>query len=152
MGRIYTVQFSEISVGTAVQDLFQIEALTNVIKVHAVFLSQSSDEGDAESELLNIQIKKVTDAVSNVTAEVPVDGGSSVMTGNCNVNQTTVLNTGALIVHSGGWNVMQEFIYLPLEEHRPVIQIGNALTVKMNTASADALIASGTIYLEQEGN
>ena len=48
MGRMYTVQFSEVSV-SAQQDLFQIEALVVPAIIHSVSISQSSDVGDASA-------------------------------------------------------------------------------------------------------
>ena len=151
MGRLYSISFTEISVALQ-QDLFHLETLTVPSILHAVFLSQSSDLGDAEAEGLSIIIARVTDAVTNVTAEVPLDGGDAVATANINVNQTTELVAGITTVHSEAWNIALPFVYLPPPELRPTIQIGNALVVNLNTTPNDAMIASGTLYFEQIGN
>ena len=44
MGRIYAVNFNEVAVSVQ-QDLFQIEAQTTPAILHAIYLSQSTEEG-----------------------------------------------------------------------------------------------------------
>lgn len=152
MGRIYSVEFTEVGV-TAQQDLFQIEALTTPAILHAVYLSQSSDLGDAASEGLSILIRRVTDAVpSPYTPGQPLDGGDSAANANTGVNKTTELVTGATTLHSEAWNILTPFVYLPTPELRPVVQIGNAITVNLNTTPADSITMSGTLYFEEIGN
>ena len=138
MGRIYSVSFAEVAV-TAQQDLFQIEANTTPARLHGVFLSQSSDLGDSESEGLSILIRRVTDAVTNDVAEVLIDGGDGNANADLAINETTELTTGASTVHAEAWNILTPFIYLPLPEHRPFIAIGDALTVNLNTTPTDSL-------------
>ena len=54
MGRMYSATF-ELVAATAAQDLFEINAPADAsVVVHGVWLSQSSDVGDAASEMLNI--------------------------------------------------------------------------------------------------
>ena len=151
MGRIYTASFTEVAV-TAQQDLFQLEALTTPAIVHGVFLSQTTDVGDAASEGLSILIRRVTDAVTNDVAEVLIDGGDGGANADIAVNETTELVTGASTIHSEAWNILTPFVYLPLPEHRPVVQIGNVITVNLNTTPADSITMSGTLYFEELGN
>jgi len=151
MSRMYSVAFTEVAV-TAQQDLFQIEALVVPAKLVAIYLSQSSDVGDAAAEGLSIIIQRVTDAVTNVTTEVMIDSGDAVANANCNVNQTTELVTGASIIHSEAWNIAMPFVYLPPPEIRPTIQIGNVIVVNLNTTPADSITMSGTLYFEEYGN
>jgi len=151
MGRIYTATFSEVAV-TAQQDLFQIEANTVGVKLHAVFLSQTSEEGDSAAEHLSILIQRVTDAVTNDVTEVKIDDGDAAANADLAVNETTELTTGASIIHAEGWNILTPFVYLPLPEHRPIIQVGNAIVVNLNTTPADSITMSGTMYFEELGN
>jgi len=152
MERIYTVQFTEVAV-TAQQDLFQIEALVVPAKLHAVYLSQSTDVGDAEAEGLSILIRRVTDAVTNDLTETRVDLGSAAANADLAVNETTELVAGAEVIHSEVWNIAQgPFIYLPPPEHRPTIKIGDALTVNLNTTPADSITMSGVAYFSEYGN
>lgn len=151
MARLYSFSFSEVAV-TAQQDLFQIEAQTVPARLVAVYLSQTSEVGDTEEEGLSILIQRVTDAVTNDVTEVKIDGGDGAALANLAINETTELVTGAEIVHAEGWNVRMPFIYLPPEELRPVIQVGNAIVVNLNTTPGDSITMSGTCYFEEVGN
>lgn len=151
MGRMFSVSFSEVAV-TAQQDLFQLEAITVPAILHSVFLSQSSDVGDAASEGLSILIRRVTDNVGSPFATVsPLDLGDSAANAEAAINETTELTTGATTLHSEAWNILTPFVYLPPPELRPVIQIGNAITVNLNTTPADSITMSGTLYFEEIG-
>lgn len=149
MGRMYSVSFTEVAV-TAQQDLFQVEALVVPATLHAVYLSQSSDTGDASAGAVSILIRRVTDAVTNDVAEVKLDSGSAAANADLAINETTELTTGAEIIHSEAWNIAMPFIYLPPPELRPTIVIGDALVVNMNTT--DTLTMSGTLYFEESGS
>ena len=151
MGRLYSFSFSEVAV-SAQQDLFQIEAQTVPAKLVAVYLSQSTEVGDSAEEGLSILIRRVTDDVTNDVAEVKIDGGDGAALADLAINETTELTTGAEIVHTEAWNVRMPFIYLPPPELRPVIQIGNAIVVNLNTTPADSITMSGTCYFEELGN
>ncbi len=150
MGRMYSVSFTEVAV-TAQQDLFQIEAVTVPAIIHAVYLSQTSDLGDAASEGLSILIRRVTDALVNVTAEAQCDPGDAAALADLNVNDTTELVTGAANVHSEAWNILTPFVYLPPPELRIVVDVGNCITVNLNTTPADSITMSGTMYFEEVG-
>lgn len=151
MGRIYSFSFSEVAV-TAQQDLFQMEALVVPLRLHAVYLSQTSDVGDAAAEGLSILIRRVTDAVTNDVAEVKMDGGDGAANADLAINETTELVTGAEIIHAEAWNIAMPFIYLPPPELRPLAQIGNVIVVNLNTTPADSITMSGTAYFEELGN
>ena len=112
MGRMFSATFTEVSV-TAQQDLFQIEALTNEVILHAVYLSQTSDVGDAAAENLSILIRRFTDAVTNDIAEVKLDEGSAAFVGDLAINETTELVTGTETIHSEAWNIANTFVFLP---------------------------------------
>lgn len=151
MGRIYSATFTDVAV-TAQQDLFQLEAQTVPLILHACYISQSSDVGDAEAEGLSILIRRFTDTVTNDVAEVKLDDGDAAALANIAVNETTELTTGAETIHSEVWNIRQTFIYLPPPELRATIQIGNGVAVNLNTTPADSITVSGTVYFSERGN
>jgi len=151
MGRIYTAAFTEVA-ATAQQDMFQIEAQTTPVIIHACYISQTSDVGDSAAENLSVLIRRVTDDVTNATTEQALDGGDAAANADINVNQTTELVTGAATLHSEAWNIHQSYIYLPPPELRPVVQVGNAICVNLNTTPADSITISGTLYFEEIGN
>ena len=150
MGRMYSASFAEVAV-TAQQDLFQIEAVTVPAIIHAVYLSQSTDVGDAAAESLSILIRRVTDALTNVTAEAQLDTGDAAALADLNVNDTTELVTGAANVHAEAWNIAMPFVYLPPPELRIVVPVGDVVVVNLNTTPADSITMSGTMYFEEIG-
>jgi hypothetical protein len=148
---MYTAQFSEVAV-TAQQDLFQIEANTTPAIIHAIFLSQTSDVGDAAAENLSILIRRVTDAVTNDVTEAKLDNGSAAANADLAVNETTELVTGATTIHSEAWNIALPFVWMPPPEMRIIVEIGNAVVVNLNTTPADSITMSGTMYFEEIGS
>ncbi len=151
MGRMFTANFTDVAV-TAQQDLFQIEANTIPAIIHAIFLSQTSDVGDAAAENLSILIRRVTDVVTNDIAEAKLDTGSGAALADLAVNETTELVAGAETIHSEAWNIAMSFIWMPPPEMRIIVQVGNALVVNLNDTPADELTMSGTMYFEEQGS
>ena len=151
MGRMYTVQFTDVAV-TAQQDLFQIEALTVPAIIHAVYLSQITDVGDAAAENLSISINRVTDVVTDDLATVQIDNGDATQLADVAINETTELVTGLVRIHSEAWNIALPFVFLPTPEMRPVVEVGNVIVVNLNTTPADSITMSGTIYFEEQGS
>ena len=147
MGRIFTVSFADVAV-TAIQDLFQIEAQGVTAKLHALFLSQSTDAGDANSEQLSLVLRRVTDAVVDGAAEVPAKP-TDVAGANLAVNQLVPLATGVAIYHAEAWNTLTPFVWLPTPEMRPSIQPTDAMTVHLAEAPAQSIDISGTLYFEE---
>ncbi len=148
MGRMYTVQFSEVAV-SAQQDLFQIEALTVPAIIHGIYISQSSDVGDSAAASVSIRINRVTDAVTDDLATVQLDKGDATQLADVAINETTELVTGLEVIHSEAWNIAMPFIWLPTPEMRIVVEVGNVVVVNMNTT--DTLTMSGTLYFEEIG-
>ncbi len=150
MGRRYSVGFTDLPV-TAIQDLFQIEAKTVPVILHSIVLSQNSDVGDAAAENLTIRIRRVTDAVGDVTPEVKLEQRDSAALATLNVNDTTPLTTGAETLHAECWNIAIPWIWMPPPELRVTISPDDAVTVNLPTAPTDSLTMSGVMYFEEIG-
>ena len=150
MGRMYTVSFTNVAV-TAAQDFFQIEGLAGDTILHACFISQNTDVGDAAAENLTIRFRHVTDALTNVTAEVKLDQGSAAALADLNVNDTTALVTGAETIHVEDWNIAMPFAWIPTPEMRIHVPKDDVVTVNLVTTPADSLTVSGTLYFEEIG-
>jgi len=148
MGRMYTVDFLEVAV-SAQQDLFQIEANTIPVIIHAIYISQSSDVGDASAAAISIKISRVTDAVTDDVAAVQLDQGDATQLADLAINETSQLTTGLEDLHSEVWNIALPFIWMPPPEMRIVVDVANAVVVNMNTT--DTLTMSGTMYFEEVG-
>jgi len=148
MGRMYTVEFSEVAV-TAQQDLFQIEAIGVPAIIHAIYISQSSDVGDATAAMISLRIHRVTDTVTDDLAARQLDPGDATQNANVAINETTELVTGIEVIHSEVWNIALPWVFMPPPEMRIIVEVANTVVVNMNTT--DTLTMSGTIYFEEVG-
>ena len=151
MGRMYTVSFTATSVSAA-QDLFQIESNTVAVIIHAVYLSQSSDAGDANSEALRLRFRRVTDALTNVTAEEQLDSDDAVAQADLNVNDTTPFTAGAETLHVESWNILTPFVYLPPPKLRIRINPTETVTLNLIAAPSAAVTMDGVMYFEEGGS
>lgn len=152
MARIYSVSFTDIAV-TADQDFFQIEAVTVPVSILSIYISQNSDVGDSAAENLTIRIRQVTDALTNVTAEVQLDQRDAAALADLNVNDTTPLTTGAATVHAETWNIAFPWIWTPPVfngvPQELIVPVGEVITVNLVANPADELITSGTMYFAE---
>lgn len=154
MGRMYSATFQNISVA-ALQDLFEITAGDDEpVQLHAVFLSQGSDMGDAEEEGLRVAIiRGNTTSGSGGASVTPVPLDPKVGTASAAVerNNTTEASAGTeVVIHEEQINTRIGMQYMPTPEMRLKTDQGaGLLVVRLLTAPADALSMSGTIYWEE---
>ena len=151
-GRMYSAVFEEVAV-TAVQDLFTLIASSStVIAVHGIWISQSSDAGDAASEQLNILIHRgsTTGSGGSALTARPLHNGLAAFSGTIRANDTTQGTEGNQIF-ADSFNVMAGWQWIPTPEMRPHIPPSGRLTVELQTAPADSLTMSGTIIFEVLG-
>ncbi len=152
-GRVYSVIFSAVAV-TAAQDLFELTpADDKPIEIVGIELGQSSDAGDAQDEILQLSIiRGFTTSGSGGTAATPSpmlpNDGSAGFT--AEVNNTTVANTGTTnTLYTGAWNVRAGYINWFPEGCRPSATQGNTTIVVRQTAPADSITMSGTLYVRE---
>lgn len=159
LGRLYTCTFVATSV-TAVQDLFFVKpAADKPTILEAVYLSNvggTADAGDAQEELLRLEIIRLPATVTNSSGgasctPTPVNTNDTAASFTARVNDTTVATTSgtALTEHAEGFNVRVGWQYVPPPEHRIVCANAQALAVRLNTAPADAILISGTAYVRE---
>lgn len=153
MGRMYTATFANVSV-TAQQDLISILCTAATpVKLHAFFLAQSSDAGDAQDEMLRVRIQRgMTTVGSGGGTMTPCDiqnsGTAAVST--ARINDTTPASAGTItIVHEDAFNVRAGWVWMPTPEMRPVCVVSTRIAVGLVTTPADALTMSGTLYFEE---
>lgn len=152
-GRLYAVTFSAVAVSAA-QDLFEITPASNKpCEIVGIELGQSSDAGDAQDELLQISmIRGFTTSGSGGSAPTPapMNPNDSAAGFTAEVNNTTVANTGTTTtLHTGTWNVRAGYINWFPEEARPQLSAANTTLVVRQTAPADAITMSGTLYIRE---
>lgn len=158
-GRAYAQAFTAVAI-TAVQDLFYAKpAADKPCVLEAVYLSNvggAADAGDAQEELLRIEILRLPATVtvgsggSSVTPS-PLATNDAAAGFTARANDTTVATTSgtALTMHADGWNVRQPYIWLPPPEHRLMVANAQALVVRLNTAPADSLTVSGVAIVRE---
>jgi hypothetical protein len=155
IARNYTVAFTGVAV-TAQQDLFEITAAAGKnVELVAMFLSQSTEVGDAQEEGLSILIK--TGAATSGTGgtaptPVPLTVTDAAAGFAAEVNNTTKASTGTIVTHhADNWNVRMPFIIIFPEDMRVSLTGSRRLTVELATTPADSITMSGTLYLREFG-
>lgn len=154
-GRIYAVSFSAVAV-TAAQDLFEITpADDKPVEIVGIELGQSSDAGDAQDELLQISIIRgftASGSGGSSPTPQPMKATQSAAGFTAEVNNTTVANTGtAATLQTTCWNVRAGYINWFPEGCEPGAGQGNTTIVVRQTAPADSLTMSGTLYVRELG-
>jgi hypothetical protein len=152
MGRVYAAAFEEVAV-TVAQDLFEVVAPADgAVIIHSVTITQSSDAGDAQAEMLPILIHRGTatgSGGSSVTAS-PLALGDAAFGGTVEANNTTQSVEGTFL-HAEAFNVQIGFYYLPPPEDRPVVSPSALFIVELQAAPADSLTMNGTVVFEEVG-
>lgn len=152
-GRTYSVIFSAVSVSAA-QDLFEITpADDRPIEIVGIELGQSSDAADAQDELLQISIiRGHTTSGSGGSAPTPGSMGPNAAAAGftAEVNNTTIASAGTTVtLQTGCWNVRAGYINWFPEGCRPMAGQGNTTIVVRQTAPADSITMSGTLYVRE---
>ena len=154
MSRLYAVTFENVAV-TAAQDLFELTpADDKPIAIHAIYLSQSTELGDAAEEQLRLQIiRGHATSGSGGTAPTPAPLNPNNTAAGCasEVNNTTIASTGTTVVlHSETFNVRAGWAYLPTPECQPIAtQANTTLVVRLLAAPADSVTMGGTLIFEE---
>ncbi len=153
MGRMYSASFTGVSVAAA-QDLFELLAPADMIVVlHSVRIGQASEEGDAQSEMLSIQIQKYTGTSGSGGSSptiVPHVKSDTAATSVVEANNTTEATT-LLTLISDAWNVQAGYLYQPTPEERIVLSPSTGLVITSPDVPADAITMNGTITFEEIG-
>ncbi len=152
MGRIYAAVFEEVAV-TVAQDLFEVVAPADgAVKIHSVTITQSTDAGDAEAEMLPILIHRgtATGSGGSTVTPSPLALGDAAFGGVVEANNTTQSVEGTFL-HAEAFNVQIGFYYLPPPEDRPVVSPSALFIVELQTAPNDSININGTIIFEEIG-
>lgn len=152
--RTYAVTFSAVSVSAA-QDLFEITpADDKPVTILGIELGQTSDSGDAQDEQLQISIiRGHTTSGSGGTAPTPAPmaPGDSAAGFTAEVNNTTVASTGSTVtLFTSAWNVRAGYTMWFPEACQPEATQGNTTIVVRQTAPADAITMSGTLWVAEQ--
>jgi len=152
MGRTYAAAFEEVAV-TVAQDLFEVVAPADgAVIIHSVTITQSSDAGDAQAEMLPILIHRGTATGSGGTTVTPspLALGDAAFGGVVEANNTTQSVEGTFL-HAEAFNVQIGFYYLPPPEDRPIVSPSALFIVELQAAPDDSLTMNGTVVFEEVG-
>ena len=155
MGRIYTVQFNGTAI-TAQQDLFEIvPAATDIVKIHEIGISQTSDVGDAEEELLSILLKSGQTTSGTPSTAVNIEKrliGDATAGLTAEKNNTTKATAGTIVTHyAWSWNVRVPFQVIFTPETQPILAPSRRCTLELATTPADELTCSAYMVIEEIG-
>jgi hypothetical protein len=154
MGRLYAITFENVAV-TASQDLFEIApADDKPVCIHACYLSQSTELGDAAEEQLRIKIIRghaTSGSGGTAPTPAPLNPADAAAGFVAEVNNTTIASTGTAVdLHAETFNVRSGWVYMPTPEARPGASQGNTtLVVRLMAAPADSVTMSGTLIVEE---
>ena len=150
-GLIYTVTMDAIAV-TAAKDLMRIKVPTDAVGIiHRVKVSQSTEEGDAESEMLPIQLQtSSTDGTGTAATPKKTQGGFPAA-GSTAVVDLSADTTLTDILYRESENVMQGWLWEWIPEDMPVISPGGRFVVRLDAAPTDSITFSVVVTIEELG-
>lgn len=154
MGRVYSVNFENVAVSAA-QDFFEISpADDKPVRLLGLFLSQSTELGDAAEEMLRVQVLRghsTSGSGGGAQTPVPIDPSDTAAGFAAEVNNTTIASAGtALILHSETFNVRSGMALFWTPETAPKANQGNTtIVVRLLANPADSVTMGGTLYVEE---
>lgn len=150
MGRVYAVPWSGQAIAEA-RDLFDFTpASDRPVKIHAIFVSQNSDVGDAAEELLLVQIKRNTTGGSGGGTVTPValhEGDAASGITSVEVYNNTQA-TGGTVIHAEYFNIRTGLQLIFTPDMMPHFEGSTQGTISLS-APGDSLTMSGTLYYEE---
>jgi hypothetical protein len=154
LGRMYAAAFSAVAF-TAANDAFELNAPSDAcVVVHALYLSQGTELGDAAEEQLLVQIQKgATSSGSGGAAITPVPRcfGDAAFGGTVERVNTTQASGGTIVTHhSAYWNIRIPFELIFTPEIRMVLSPSERMTVLL-PAPTDSVTLGGTLIFSEVG-
>ncbi len=154
MGRVYSAPIVKAGVSTA-EDFFTLVAPSDAtLVIHEVHISQDSDFGDSQAEVLRVQTRRVASvgASGSIITPAPHSKGDPAFGGTVRANDTLQAPaSGETIMQERAFNVQAGHFYQPAPEERIEISPGEILCISLPVAPADALDMVGTIVFEAIG-
>lgn len=159
LGRMYTISFTATAVTTSL-DLFEITpADDKPCVLHALYVGQTTELGDAAEEQLEWTIRRGGTAMTSGSGGVAAANGigldPSYATSGFTYearNTTLATFTAGTIVHDDTFNVRVGIQYIPTPEMRPsVSQANGGMVCRLEAAPADSITFAATAYIEELG-
>jgi hypothetical protein len=156
--RMYSCNFTGTAATVAV-DFFELTpADDRPCIVHAVYLGQSTETGDAAEEMLPIEIHRGGTAITTGSGGVAAAAGVALSGAQTSgftfeaMNTTAASFTGGVVVHRDTFNVRTGWQYIPTPETQIMVgQNNGGLVVRLGAAPADSITWWGTMIVEEIG-
>ncbi len=148
--RVYVTPIDNVSIGTAVQDIFSLLAgSANGIELHQIHL----DAVSAAAGQIRMRLKRGTATVTqgsggtNVTPAAVDHGDTKAAGTTSHINDTTQATTSGAFTTLAGfqWDMVLPFDHLPAPEDRETCLVSEALILDLPAAIAGATTISGFI-------
>lgn len=144
MGRMYSVTATGTTSTSALDLLEIIPAADQAVIVHAIEIVQTSDAGEAESEMLGVKVYRASTSGSGGSSVTParLDIGDAAASMAVEGFNTTVASGTTETILNTGFNVQAGFYYRPSPEERIVATRSGAsdyLVIGVDTAPQDGL-------------
>lgn len=157
MSRLYTISFEAVTVSAA-QDLFEVLVPADASMIlHYAIITQRSDAKNAESEMLDFRIMRVTGSPTSgsggsTPTPRPLSQGDAAAGITAEANNTTRLSGGTIVtLHKEATNVMSGLYYIPAPEAMPEFSPSTRLVIGLEVAPEDDLVMNGTLLVEEIG-
>ncbi len=151
MGRVYTAFFAATAV-TAAVDFFEIAApSTGMIKILSCRIGQTTEEADAQAEMLSISIVRysTSGSVGGTVTPTPHQVGHAA-SGDTTVetNNTTQGGTPTIII-ADSWNVQVGWLYQPAPDEMIWIPPSGILAIESPDTPSDSISFTGSLTYEE---
>lgn len=155
MSRIYRAVAANTAQGAQV-DIFEVNvASTKVVRLFEVHLSQLTEIGDAQEEMLSILIKEgatTSGSGGSTPTAVPATKGDAGYAGTIETHNTTKATGGTIVTHvSVNWNIRVPLDIIFTPETVITLPPSSRLTVELATTPADSVTFGGYIVFEEIG-
>lgn len=158
-GRLYTASWDAATAVTAQIDVFWIApADDKMVYLEELTIWQTSDFGDAQDEVIGLQIIRGFTSVGSGGSASPLIGknepAGAAIGATVRCRDTTPAATGTTdIQHEDGWNVRAPYIWTPpSDDWRPyATQVQTSLVVKLLAAPVDSLTMNASCKLREMG-
>lgn len=158
VGRMYSVSFA-VTAETVAFDAFELSpADDKPIRIHSIYIGQTTEFGDAQDEMLSVTITRGGTGItsgSGGSAPTPIPVTSSAETAaGCAaevLNTTLATFTSGVVVHRDAFNVRAGWQYRPVPEERIGVSQANGGCSVSISAPADSVSFIGTLYFEELG-
>jgi hypothetical protein len=152
---VYTVSFDQQTIAAASgdYDFFELDAATDKpIEIVAVDLSNKSEIGDAQEEMVAYSIVRGNTTTGNGTSTTarPLDASDGAASFTAKVVSSTPASVGTAVnLLVGTFNIRAGLQYIFPPEMRPKTQGADLMCVRLLTALADDATLSGTVWVRE---